>query len=300
MRKIALLAVVAFAAACGDSSSSGGGTGYIRVANLAPTATPGVGAVDIDFCVAPSGGTYSAPVMAGALSPEGVVYGGTGVTIGGKQMTKYFGYAAGTYDIKVKDRAAAGNCTTALATLTGVTLGDGGYKTIAFVGGAGSTSAPYALVAFTDEVSVATTAVGIRFVNASVLPGTTVSPGPALDIGISSATVPNQVIFPAVAYPAKAAAGGLVDANGYAVLTASTLPTGALTLNICAAGVSPPSPYCGSAGIPSGQITGGIIASVYVIGEAGLSSSALFCGDVLNGSAIQAAGNYSTCTSALQ
>ena len=302
MRRIALLSVVTFLAACGESSNTPG-NGYLRVANLAPGPTVNAGAADIDFCIAPTGGTYSAPVMAAAGSPEGIVYGGTGLSIGLKQMSKYFAYGAGTYDIKVMNKAAGGSCASPLATITGVSLTEGGYRTIAFVGGnptASTAPAAFALVAFTDKVTVATTQVAIRFMNAGLMPGAQLSPGPTLDIGISSATTANVVIFPSVAYPGKSAASSTIDANGYAVLTANTLPPGNLALNICAAGVPPPSPFCGSANITAGQITGGIVATAYLIGQAQLSSGALFCGDVTNGNALQQFGNFSSCTSALQ
>ncbi len=306
MRKIALIAVVAFAAACGSSSSTP--MGYIRVANLAPDVA------GIDFCVATTGGTYSAPVMANAGSAAGLKYDvGAAAYPGLKQMSKYFGYGPGTYDIKIMSTASGGSCANPLATLTGVTLADGGYKTIGFVGAqstGGADAAPFAAVAFTDEVSVSSSAVAIRFTNDTLTPTGQADPmffkGISWNVGLSRAGG-STALFTEIAYPRTARSGALVDANGYAIIPTATLPSGNLTLYVCPFPFTPEtvvSPYsCGTFTVTGAQISGGIIASAYMIGGVGMttppySQTALFCGDVVSGQ-VSSDGNYSTCVAGL-
>ena len=75
-------------------------------------------------------------------------------------MSKYFAYAAGTYDITVKDaRSPVAAARPRWPSRRDVTLGDGAYKTVAFVGGsAGTVGSVAASSPFTDEVTVASTA----------------------------------------------------------------------------------------------------------------------------------------------
>ncbi len=212
MRKIALLAVVAFAAACGGSSSTPG-TGYLRVANLSPDASN----LAIDFCVRASGTTtWSNPVMAAAGYNTGVVYGGTGSTAGALQMTKYFPYDAGSYDVAVYAKGLAGaGCANPVATLTNVSLADAGYRTIALVGiNATPPAVQRKLVAFTDTVSPAAGKAAVRVVNAGILalPGADPAALPAFDLGITTASTGYVKVFGNVAYPGIAATG--VDAGG--------------------------------------------------------------------------------------
>ncbi|MEI6224949.1 MAG: DUF4397 domain-containing protein [Deltaproteobacteria bacterium] len=306
MRKIALIAVVAFAAACGSSSPTP--TGYLRVANLSPEVAA------IDFCVAPTGGTYSSPVMANAGETTGLKY-DVGVAVGAaglKQMSKYFGYGPGTYDIKIMSKAAGGSCANPLATLTGIVLADGGHKTIGFVGTSSAGSdAPLAAVAFTDEVSATSTTVAIRFVNGTLTPTGVATPafmkGIAWNVGISL-TGGSAPLLTNIIYPSVAQSGTLVDANGYAIIPTGTLPTGSITLYVCPYPFTPENVVaparCGTFLVPGAQISGGIVASAYMIGGVGvtagpLAQTALFCGDVTSGQ-ITSDGNYSACAAGLQ
>jgi hypothetical protein len=283
MRKIALLAVIAFAAACGDSSTTDPGTGYLRVGNLSPDLGP------FDFCVAPTGTTtYTGPVMAAAGANGGLVFGGSGQA----SVSKYFAYTAGTYDVKLV--AIGGSCSsTALLTRTGLSLGDGAYKLLAAVGFTGSTTAPHALTTFTDETTVAAGSVAIRFANVGILPGATFGPLPAIDVGVTIANVYSK-IFTNVAYPGVAASG--VDANGYAVVPASNF-TGSVDLTVCPNPLTPASGFCQSTTVPAGSITGGVVATAYVIGVAGTPPNALLCGD--NTPPPAAGYQFSLCTTAL-
>lgn len=304
---LAAILVAVTTAACGSSSGSTP-TGYIRVANLAPDTA------SIDFCVGTVGGTLSAPVMAGAGSPEGIIYDApaSSTTAGLKQMSKYFGYAPGTYTVAIKSNAAGGSCASPLASAT-VTVTDGGYGTVTFNGKNGAANAAHSANAFVDEVSVGMTSVALRFVNAGLLYNDLIPPGPfytaapPVDIGYLSGTTYTK-LFSAVTYPGKAAAvAGGVDANGYLTIPTSGLPS-PLTLTVCQAGVTPPDPYqrCSSASIPTASVQGGIVASAYIAGIASTdpvtvpsTAGALFCGDVTGGSTIAAFGNYSACTSKL-
>jgi hypothetical protein len=294
MRKIALLAVVAFAAACGSSSSTPG-TGYLRVANLAPDVPT------IDFCVRISGTTtWSAPVMAGVSATAGIVYGGAGAQAGLLQMSKYFPYEAGTYDVAVFNKALLGaSCANPQKTLSNLSLGDGTYKLVALVGipaGTGTAATAEKLVAFTDMAAAPAGKAAVRVVNAGILaiPSTTPDVLPAFDLGITVSTVYTK-IFGNVAYPTFAATG--VDANGYAALDPAGLPSSGLSLTVCVpAGSTPTTGQCQSTLVPPGSITANIVASVYVIGKAPLAPGALFCGDTTPA----AVPNYSACTSALQ
>jgi Domain of unknown function (DUF4397) len=306
MRKIALLSLMVFAAACG-SSDPAPVNGYIRVANLAPDAPA------VDFCVASSGGTDSAPVMAAKNAANGLVYDtpGSSATAGSKQISAYFAYPAGTYIIKIFLKADGGSCANPLATASNVVINGGDYKTIALEGytNAPANLVPHAANVFTDEVSVATTAVALRFVNASLLYVTaqqTYTPGPNLDIGFTAGGLYTK-LFSNLAYPGVAAASpGGVDANGYLTIPSTGLPS-TISLTVCQAGVAPPSPVCASTSVPPGQIQGGIVATAYLIGPTDVPpaadsrvSGALLCGDVVSGTTIvPSAGNYSACTSSL-
>jgi hypothetical protein len=296
MRKIALLAVVAFAAACGSSSSPG--TGYLRVANLASDVPA------IDFCVRATGTTtYGAPVMANAGAAAGLVYGGTGAVAGLLHVSKYFTYDAGTYDVAVFDKTVSGaSCANPLKTISGVTLADGAYKLVALVGYANTTvaAAQQKLVAYTDQATVAAGKVAIRVVNAGILalPGAAPDVLPAFDLGISTASTGYVPLFSNVAYPGFAAPSATINANGYAVIDPAGIPATGLSLTVCVPTGTTPATNpagCASTAVPNGAITGNIVASAYVIGLAGVPPNALFCGD--NGPA--AVPNYSPCTSSL-
>ncbi len=311
MRKIALLAVVAFAAACGGSSSTP--TGYLRVANLSPDLA------GMDFCITAAGGTISAPVMASVGNATGLLYdvGTAGARAGLKQMSRYFGYAPGTYTVTIMSTAPGGSCAAGSAVASGsVTLTDGGYKTVALVGSAGTVASgavPFTVTSFTDEVSVATTSVAIRFSNQTLLP--TGQSVPAFIAGIPwniGLTIPggHTSLFTNIAYPgiAEVLPGGKVDPQGYVTLSTSEIPAGSLSLYVCPTPFDPATvvlPYrCGSFLVPAGQIKGGTIASAYMIGGAGITSgtytqTGLFCGDVTSGQ-IASDGNYSACTAAIQ
>jgi len=271
MRRIALLSTVALLAACGDSSTPAG-TGYLRVANLSPD----LGA--LDFCVAPTGTTtFTGPAMAGAGpgGAAGLVFG----LDGSRAISKYFSYTAGTYDVRVVASTTGANCSTPLLTLTGVSLDGGVYKLVAAVGATGVTGAAHALVSFTDETTVASNRVAIRFVNAGLLaiPGSAPSPLPPLNIGFTVGTTYNGV-FTNVAYPGKGAVVPPVDANGYATVDPAGLPSG-VQITAC---LSPATsgPTCASTPLPSGTvISGGTVASAYVVGYAGAAPNSLLCGD---------------------
>jgi hypothetical protein len=277
MRKVALLTVLALFTACGSSSSSTP-TGYLRVANLSPNAGP------LDFCVRATGTTtWGSPVMAGAAGTAGLVYVGASGPDGAFMVSIYFPYAAGNYDVAVYQKALLGaSCTNPLLTATNVALGDGAYKLIAAVGYVGSTTAPPALSTFTDETTVAAGNVAIRFANTGLVPvlGGAPAPLPAIDVGVTTTTY--TPIFVNVAYPGKAPATTTVDANGYATLPAASF-TGAVQLTVCPNPLTPttaPPGYCQTTTVPAGQITGGVVATAYVIGVAQLGGPyALLCGD---------------------
>jgi hypothetical protein len=274
MRRIALLTAVAVLAACGGSSSPG--TAYVRVANLSPD----LGA--LDFCVFPSGGAVGNPVMASVptLGAAGLVAADT-TTEGGLAVSRYFSYTAGTYDVVVFQKDLVGaSCANPLLSVRNLSLGANEYKLVAAVGMTGATGAGHALVTFTDEKTVSASNVLIRFVNAGILalPGAAPVPLPAIDVGVTTASAGYQAIFTNIAYPGKAAAAAPVDANGYATLPAASF-SGAVDLTVCPTGLTPASLQCQSTHVPSGQITGGVVASAYVIGLAGVPPNALLCGD---------------------
>lgn len=281
MRRIALLTAVAVLAACGDSSSSG--TGYLRVANLSPD----LGA--LDFCVRPTGGTYGSPVMASVPTPTGGSgsLGAAGLvaadatTEGGLAVSRYFSYTEGTYDVAIYQKDLLGaSCANPLLTASSVSLGAGVYKLVAAVGKTGAAGAGHALVTFTDEKTVSSSNVLIRFVNAGIatLDGSAFFALPAIDVGVTTASAGYQAIFTNVLYPGKAATVAPVDANGYATLPAANF-SGAVDLTVCPTGLTPASLQCQSTSVPAGAITGGVVASAYVVGVAGFPPNSLLCGD---------------------
>jgi hypothetical protein len=276
MRRIALLSAVAVLAACGGSSTTTG-TGYIRVANLSPD----LGA--IDFCVFPSGGAVGSPVMASVGSNLGAagLVASDATNEGSFAISRYFAYTEGTYDVAVFQKGLLGaSCANPILTVSNVSLGANAYKLIAAVGMTGATGAAHALVTFTDEKTVSASNVLIRFVNAGILalPGAAPVALPAIDVGVTTASAGYQVLFSNIAYPGKAAAVAPVDANGYATIPAASF-SGAVDLTVCPAGLTPASQQCQNTSVPSGVITGGVVASAYVIGLAGVPPNALLCGD---------------------
>jgi hypothetical protein len=284
MRKIALIAVVAFAAACGSNSTP---TGYFRVANLAPD-----NAV-VDFCVRTNGTTsWGSPVMAGLGEAGGLIYnGGSGIE-GAFQVSRYIGYTPGAYDILVFNKTSGTTCaTTPIATLLNVSIADGGYKLIALTGNA---AVAHTLVPFVDHTSVSAGNVAIRFINAGFSPGGATSAGP-ISVYVSTATITNQPVLLDIPYPGKAPASTVppVDADGYAVVAAAAF-SGIATLKICPAGEDPATyPYCATTEIPEKTITANTIATAFTIGDPMGTPTALLCGD--NASTPYAGWNYSMC-----
>jgi len=290
MRRIALLSTVAFLAACGGSSSTP--QAFLRVGNLSPDLGP------LDFCVRLNGTTtWSDPVMLTAGATSGLVYDGGALVTGALQVSRYFQYAAGTYDVAVFQKTG-GSCASPTATLTGVSLGSGVHKLVAAVGHAASTTAPHALVSFTDETTVTTGNVAIRFANTGILalPAAAPAPLPAIDVGVTTASTGYQVIFSNVAYPATAAQTATVNANGYATVPAASF-AGAVQLTVCPTGLTPASGFCQSTNVAAGLITAGSVATAYVIGLAGVPPNSLLCGD--NTAPPTAGYNYSLCLTKL-
>jgi len=296
MRRIALLSTVALLAACGGSSSTP--QGFLRVGNLSPDLLP------LDFCVRVTGTTtWSEPVMLAAGATAGLVYdGGTGID-GALQVSRYFQYDAGTYDVAVFQKGLLGStCSNPIASKTGVALDSGVHKLVAAVGYTGSTTAPHALATFTDETTVTTDNVAIRFANAGILPGATFGPLPAIDVGVTTASTGYVVIFKNVAYPGVAPASTVapvIDANGYAVVPAASF-AGAVELTVCPTGLTPASGFCQSTSVSAGLITKNSVATAYVIGVAGTPAPAaksLLCGD--NTAPPVAGYNYSLCLTKL-
>jgi hypothetical protein len=296
MRKVALLTVLALFTACG-SSTSDPGTGYVRVANLAPDLP------SVDFCIRPTGTTtWTSGVMNTAGATAGLVYdGGTGVE-GIFQVSRYFSYTAGSYDVAVFQIGLPGStCSTPMASLTGLSLASGVSKMVAIVGAGGTGAVPHALVQFTDETTVATGNVAIRFANAGLIqiPGGFMAV-PPIDVGVTTASTGYQPIFVNVAYPGVAPAkttAPVIDANGYATLPASSF-SGTVQLTVCPTGKTPATvvapEYCSNTTVPPGQIVGGVVASAYVIGYAGTPPNSLLCGD--NQAPPVLGWNYSMCT----
>jgi len=294
MRRIALLSTVALLAACGGSSSSSSGTSYIRVGNLSPDLGP------LDFCVRLNGTTaWGTPVMEAAGATLGLVYDGGALVTGALQVSRYFQYTPGTYDVAVFQKGLSGStCASPIAAATGVSLGSGVYKLVAAVGHGASTTAPHALVTFTDETTVATGNVAIRFANTGILalPSAAPAPLPPIDVGVTTATTGYVVIFSNVAYPGKAAPTATVNANGYATVPAASF-AGAVQLTVCPTGVAPASGFCQSTSVAAGLITANSVATAYVIGLAGVAPNSLLCGD--NTAPPTAGYNYSLCLTKL-
>jgi hypothetical protein len=282
MRRIALLAVVALATACGSSS------GNLRVANLSPDlVAAGSG---IDFCVVASGagftgatGVMAAQGLTGAL---GLIYGGDGD--GSLAVSKYFAYNAGTYDVGVIPMGAS-TCADRLLTLTGVVLNGGTNVTVGAIGQralTGATTGGLAMRAWTDTSSVSSTQVAARFINTGFIDvtiATTVLP--AYDI-VQQLTGGNSVLFSNIAYPGPGT-GTQVDANGYLVADSTILTAGSLFACPFSNPVTrPPSPLCQPITLPPGfGNVAGKIASVFNVGTAVIPPAiatpplAILCGD---------------------
>jgi hypothetical protein len=296
MRRIAVLSMVTFLAACGSSSSSSPGTTYLRVANLAPDIQA------IDFCIGAVGGALSSPVMAAAGAADGLKYGGTISAANplSLMMSKYFAYDAGTYNIAVFDKNLPGSsCANPVASLSNLILGANNYYLAAAIGKTGVTGGAHALTIFTDENTPVATKVVIRFVNTGFLqlPGAAApSPLPAFDIGYQLLGGTYTKIFDNIIYPSYAASSATVDAFGFAQVDPSILTTGT-TLYVCPHNAPPASGFCQPVTLPtSSPITGGVIASAFTIGVstgAPTAGTSLFCGD--NATPPIVGYNYSLC-----
>jgi hypothetical protein len=285
MRRIAVLSMVTLLAACG-SSDSGPGTGYIRFGNLSPDlVAAGAG---IDFCIVASGGSFSgATGVLASLGPTGatgLVFGGT-TAAGSKALSIYFGYTAGSYDVRAYAVSLPGSsCANPLLSGT-VTVGSGGYATVAAIGLTNMTGAATggrAIRSYTDTSTVGSTQVAARFLNAGFL----AIPGAPLAV-LPSFSIYSQIpggyapVVTNVAYPGVGA-GPAVDANGYVVATPADFA--AATLFNC------PYPYtpatvvapatCTTQALPGSVSQGaGVIATAFVINYYGATPAALFCVD---------------------
>jgi hypothetical protein len=273
MRKIALIAVVAFAAACGSSTTDPVvSTGQVRFANLSPSYAA------VDFCIKSTGGTYSAPILnaLGGGGAAGLVFGG----FGDKMVSKYVTYNAGTYTVAMIDKGVSG-ATCATSTFTrDITIG-ASTKTLVALVGQTNVSAP-ALTSFVDATAADLTRVTIRFINTGFYLGAITVP--AFDIGYDTHLAGSVYtpILTNVAYPA-AATGPTGVVNGYALVTPSIITSGTTTVYSCQAGTNPATvpPSCQPLTLPGdpSAITGGVVATAFVIGEATALPSGLFCGD---------------------
>jgi hypothetical protein len=284
MSRIALLAGVTLLAACGGGSSSteGGGTGWLRVANLSLDLGP------IDFCLAPAGTTaFTGPVLAAAGSPGGMVYGGAGEL----QVSRHFSFPSGSYDVRVVAAGAGAACTTPLLALPGVSLAAGTRRLVAALGVASAPAAAHTLAAFVDETTGEATRVTFRFVNASLFVGNPPVPAPDLDVGVTSASV-FAIVFAGVPYGGKAPPSAIVDANGYARVDPAILAAGA-QLTVCVSGSTPPSPFCRLKAVPASGIGAGAVASVYAVGVAASPPNSLLCND--DQAPASATPNHSRC-----
>jgi hypothetical protein len=260
MRRVALLSAVALLAACGGSDSPG--TGYIRLAHLS------FGAPAVDFCWAPQGSTtFAGPAMRGAGDATGLTY---------AQVSRYFTLTAGAYTVRLVPFAAA-SCATAVPGVAdvAVTAASGGYYTVAAAGIIGQAAPLNAqLKSFTDEAKPDPAKVIIRFVNA--LPGS-----PALDLGTGAPTA-FAPIFSNLAYLSLATPTAPVDANGYASIAPAGF-SGTVILTTCLHGLPASTATCPtSVTLPpsiSASITGGTVASAFLIAASPTSGELLLCGD---------------------
>lgn len=261
MRRIALLSTVALLAACGGSSSSPGTT-YIRLAHLS------FGAPAVDFCWAPQGTTtFAGPAMRGAGDAAGLTY---------AEVSRYFTLDAGAYTVRLVPFATA-SCATAVPGVAdvAVTAASGGYYTVAAAGIVGQAAPLNAqLKAFTDAHTPDPAKVIIRFLNA--LPGS-----PALDLGTGTPAA-FAPIFSNLAYLALATPTAPVDVNGYASVAPAGF-TGTVILTTCLHGLPVSAQTCPtSVTLPSSisaSITGGTVASAFLIAATATTGELLLCGD---------------------
>lgn len=290
MRKIALIAVVAFAAACGSSTTDPVvSTGSIRFANLSPTINA------IDFCIKPTGGTYSPPIMnaLGGGGAAGLVYGG----FGDKMVSKYVSYDAGTYVVAVLNKNVVGaSCATSPLTLN-VTIGANTKTLVALVGDDSVTGYAPTLTSYVDAVAADATRVTIRFINTGFYAH--LMPVPPFDVGYNT-NLAGSVYTPiltSIAYPG-AATGPTGVVNGYALVNPALITAPATTVYTCQAGTNPSiTGACQTLTLPGGSssIVAGVVATAFVIGDALSLPNGLFCGD--NTPQVPATWPYTMCVS---
>lgn len=189
--KLTTLATITIAlAGCGDdTSTTSTGMASVRIAHLSPDAPA------VDVCLAPHGTTtWTGPVLAHAGVASGLAYG---------SVTAYVDVEARQYDARI---VAPGSSSCATPLVPDVTdlpeLPDGSHVTIAAEGLLAGGDAPFALVPYVDETTVAAGKAKLRFVHAS--PGT-----PAVDVGVGGGVLFTP-LFSNVAYQATATGN-----NGY-------------------------------------------------------------------------------------
>jgi hypothetical protein len=256
-------------AACGDDDVAA--TGYLRVAHLSPTAPA------VDFCLAPDGTTaFTGPVMKGLGVTAGLAY---------TEVTAYVPVTAGAYDVRIVAPNAA-NCSTSLAGLADITslpaVPADGYVTAAAIGLIGDATTPFQLKAYIDERSAPSGKVKLRFVHDS--PGT-----PPVDVGVGQGAA-FAAIFPNVSYPNIAAAGGLIDTNGYATLDPiAASPTAPVDIVARVTGTTTDALV-----IPvTAPVPAGTVATAFAVGL--LTAPATPLQVVLCGDNAPAAGAFSAC-----
>jgi hypothetical protein len=240
------LSVATLTAACGATTSGGGGSdaqAHVRVAHLSPDAPA------VDFCVAEHGsGKFTGPVLAQSGLTIGLSYG---------NVTGYVALPAAQYDVRLVAPGQT-SCATPLGGLADFTdlpdIPEGASITLAAEGLAaiGSTT-PLTIAAYVDATTVAAGMAKLRFIHAS--PGT-----PAVDVGTGGGAL-FQALFTDVAYGATAATDdGYVETAPLAGVEVSARVHGSLSdaLSI----------------IPT-VLPSGAIATAFAIGQLGSSAEPL-------------------------
>jgi hypothetical protein len=194
-----------------DAADAAAPMGSLRVAHFSPDSAA------VDVCLTPAGSDFNGqtPQLASILGQGvdgGADAGPVGLTFA--QVTTYFAVDAGTYAVRLV-AAGATDCSTSLADLASVTIGQDTYTTVAAVGEhtVQQTDQALKLVSFADDVTAPAGTANLRFINAS--PSLT-----SVDFGTGSIAGTNFApLFTGVAFGlAGTAAGtdaGAVDANGY-------------------------------------------------------------------------------------
>ncbi len=251
---------------------------YIRLAQWAPDLPAA------DVCVTQSGAGWvgQLPQLAQIVADAdgGAVGDGGTPSIAFPQVTSYLIIPPGTYDVRLV-AAGSADCGTGLVDLTGATIAQNTYTTIAAMGEAVPVGGDQMLklAAFPDEVTAPAGQIALRFVNAS--PSQALTPADLGTGSLAGTGGPWAPLFAGVVFGQTGAsavdAGAAVDGSGYIAI--NPLQTATISAH-ASASATDATVAANDVSIAAGSATTIALVNGVSNGQAASAVKLLQCGDV--------------------